>query len=127
MERDYRIYPRLESGRESVPIADRGRNGNGVSNGARYRAVVGMKAQHSLHDLTMGLLDVREVVGHMNLCDDENAPIFLDFTDGFGYQISATRIDAARLQRASKGPSQSTARRGHYVVKCGGIGWVLIG
>lgn len=63
----------------------------------------------------------------MNPGDDENAPVFLDFSDGFGFQIPVTRIDATRLQRASKGPGQSTARSGHYVVKCGGIGWVLIG
>ena len=48
----------------------------------------------------------------------EDAVLNFDVAVGRGCQQIAAGSDLARLQRASKGPEQSTARRGDHVVQC---------
>ena len=44
-----------------------------------------------------------EVIGDVDTSNDEHAVVFADLAPNVRTQVSFTRIDSARLQRASKG------------------------
>ena len=57
----------------------------------------------------------------------KHAVLCLDLPNGLHLVALGIDLDLARLQRAGEGASQSAASCGHYVVECGGVGWVLLG
>jgi len=59
--------------------------------------------------------------------DHQHAAFHLDVTLGLRGQIALAGVDLARLQRATKGPGQSTGRRGDDVVEGSGLRVVLAG
>jgi len=63
----------------------------------------------------------------MNPFDDQHVPFQLHFAGGFRDELPGGRGDLTRLQRASKGPGQSTRRGGHQVVERGGVRLVSAG
>ena len=59
----------------------------------------------------------------VNASDDEHVLIGLDLADSFGDQASFASRDLTRLQRASKGPAQSTGSAGDDVIERRRVGW----
>ena len=68
----------------------------------------------------------REPVAHVDAFDEQHAVVCLDLANGLDLVALGIDLDLTRLQRAGEGASQSAAGRGHYVVQCGGMGWVLL-
>ena len=81
---------------------------------------------HPLSFLAAFLGD-RKPVAHVDAFDDQHAVLSLDLPNGLHLVALGIDLDLTRLQRAGEGASQSAAGCGHYVVQCGGVGWVLLG
>jgi len=62
-----------------------------------------MKSMDSLHGLTV-LLTGLEVVRHVNPANDEDTVVLADLAPYVRTQVPFTRVNSARLQRASEGP-----------------------
>lgn len=58
---------------------------------------------------------------HVDAPDDQNLLLDLHFSCHPRDEPVASSRDSARLQRAPKGPEESTAGRRHHVVECGGM------
>jgi hypothetical protein len=63
-------------------------------------------------------------VVHVNPLDHKHSVLDLDLAFSRGDKVAATRIDSARLQRATQGPRQSTGGGRDYIVK-GGRVWLV--
>ena len=78
-----------------------------------------MESMHALDGLPV-LLPGLQPVRHMDATYHDHAVVFLfDLTAHVCGQGSVTRVDSARLQRASEGPRQSAACGGHHIVEGG--------
>ena len=64
-----------------------------------------------ISSLLIGFAGAPQRVGHVDAFDDEDLPIQLDLSHRLRGEVSMTCVDAARLQRASKGAGQSAGRR----------------
>jgi hypothetical protein len=62
-----------------------------------------------------------DVVDHMNATDDQHFPLEFDFPSDLSRQFLLTRMNFARLQRATEGASQSAACRGYHIIERGGV------
>lgn len=82
--------------------------------------MVGVEAQHALGDCALIKRNL-QVIFHVDAPDDQHLAVQLNLTRRFRCQSPFTRGDAARLQRATKSPRQSTGRGSHHVVKCGRV------
>ena len=51
-----------------------------------------------------------QMVRHVNPLDHQNFAIFFNFAGYFRREIPLARLNFTRLQRATKGPGQSTTR-----------------
>lgn len=58
-----------------------------------------------------------QMVADVNPLDHQDLVIQFNFTGCFGGEPAATGRDLTRLQRAPKGPGQSTGGRGDYKIK----------
>jgi hypothetical protein len=78
-----------------------------IANGARHRAMLGVKVVHALGGgLVFG--GNLEVVGDVNAPDDQHVAVFANLPPAFRIQPAFAGGNPARFQRAAKGPRQST-------------------
>jgi len=77
-----------------------------------------MRSMHFMNSLYRRpvLLRRNQVVAHMNTTDHQYAVLSFYFAANLGCQMFITRIDLARLQRATEGADQSTTGSGNHII-----------
>jgi hypothetical protein len=65
-----------------------------------------------------------QMIGDMNAPDNQHIIFFLNFSPPLRIQIAVSGWDSTRLQRAAKGPGQSTGGSGNHIIQGGGMGFV---
>lgn len=99
-----------------------GADRDGVTDAARDRALVRVEAVHALHHGQVHAVVHGEQVADVDPLEHQDAALHLDLSFGIGPETTASGGDTARFQRAPERAGQSTGRRGHEVVKGGGVG-----
>jgi hypothetical protein len=92
-----------------------GGDGDAAADRAGDRAAIRVEAEHPLDRGPLGLLG-GQPVGDVDAFDDQDLAVQLDLADRVCLETTVSGRDAARLQRAPEGPSQSPSRRGHEIV-----------
>ena len=79
-----------------------------------------MKAMDALGSFALLWLKL-EMVGHMDPLDHEHVIVFFHFPNYVRPEVALSRRNLTRLQRASKGASQSATGGSNEIVKRGGM------
>ena len=102
------------------------RNFHAAANATGDGAEIGVEAVNALGSFAV-FGGQFELIGHVDAPQNEDVAIFADIAAYIGGQITFTRRNLTRFQRAAKGSSQSATCGRNYIVNRRSVGIVDVG